>query len=184
VRGEKIAREIHVFGRDAHLAVVLEAERRRHIVEIRHAAHVDPGLRHRHDHVGMAEAQIVDEDDVPVGFRDQLAHEIFPGQPEMHGALRERLDDLGSGEIGNPDGGEVRDAAAILASAPRLDEVEAGAREERFRVLLQASFGWYGNDEGLAHAFSPCSPANRSIQTAKPTAGIALALPRRVSSPS
>ena len=57
VRGEEIARQVHVFGGEPHLAVVLEAERGRDIVEIGHAVHVDPGLRHRHHHIGVAEAE-------------------------------------------------------------------------------------------------------------------------------
>ena len=183
VRGEEIARQIHVFGGDAHLAIVLEAERGRDIVEIGHAVHVDPGLRHRHHHIGMAEAERVDEHDVPIGVRDHLAHEILAGDAEMHRALRQQLDDLGGREIGDLDARQVGDRAAIVARAARLDEFEAGAREERFRVLVQPALGRHGDDERRAHD-APRSAASRSIQTAKPTAGIGLALPSRVSRPS
>ena len=61
VRGEEIARQVHVFGGDAHLAVVREAERGGDIVEIGHAAHVDPGLRHRDHDIGMTEAEPFDQ---------------------------------------------------------------------------------------------------------------------------
>ena len=60
---EKLARQVHVLGRDAHLAVVRRAERGRDIVEVRHGAHVDPGLRHRDHDVGLAEAELVDQHD-------------------------------------------------------------------------------------------------------------------------
>ena len=43
---------------------VLEVDR--NIVEIGHAAHVDPGLRHSHHHVGVTKAEAVDHDDAPV----------------------------------------------------------------------------------------------------------------------
>ena len=61
VGGEEIARQIHVFGRDPHLAVVAQAERGRDVVEIGHAAHVDPGLRHRDHDIGEAEAEPLDQ---------------------------------------------------------------------------------------------------------------------------
>ena len=173
VRGEEVAREIHVFGGDAHLALVLEAERGRDVVEVGHAVHVDPGLRHRHHHVGMAEAEPVDEDDVLVGVGDHLAHQVFAGEAEMHRALRQQLDDLGGREIGHLDAGKVGDGAAIVARAARLDELEPGAREEGFRVLLQPALGRHRDDERRAHV-PPRNAASRSIQTAKPTAGIAL----------
>ena len=39
------------------------AERGRDIVEIRHRAHVDPGLRHRDHDIRLAEAEPVDQHD-------------------------------------------------------------------------------------------------------------------------
>ena len=117
---------------------MLEAERGRDVVEVGHAVHVDPGLRHRRDHVGMAEAEPVDEDDVPVRLGDHLAHQVFAGEAEMYGALRQQPDDLGGREVGHLDARQVRDGAAIVARTARLDELEPGAREEDLRVLPAA----------------------------------------------
>ena len=98
-------------------------------------------------------------------------------------ALREGLHDLGGGEIGHPDGGKIRDAAAIITRPARLEQREPRACEKRFRILLQPPFGRHSNDESFAHV-SPWNVASRSIQTAKPTAGMGFALPSRVSKPS
>ncbi len=75
------------------------------------------------------------------------------------------------------------DRAAILARAARLDELEAGAREETFRILLQPAFRRHGEHERRAHDCVPIS-FRRSIHTAKPTAGIGAAAPRRESNSS
>src|SRR5436190_1774512 len=114
---------------------------------------------------------------------DELAHEVDAGHPEMHGPLRESVHDLRGGEISNTDARNIRDAATIVAGSSRLDQIETGAREECLRILLQPPLGGDGNDELLGHA-TPRTRASRSTQTAKPTAGIARALPSRVSRPS
>ena len=181
--GKEVAREIHVFGRNAHLALVLEPERDRDIVEIGHAVHVDPCLRHRDRHVGVAEAQAVDQDDVPFRVGYFLAHQVFAGDAEMHRALRQQIDDFGSREIRHLDAREIGDRAAVVARPARLDELEPGARKEGFRVRLQAPFRRHRDDEGRAHGL-PRNAASRSIHTANPTAEIARALPSRVSNPS
>ena len=87
---EEAAREIEIFGRDPHLAVVLDAERGRDVVEIGHAVDVDPGLRHRHDHIGVAEAERFEQHDLGVGIGHLLAHQVFAGDAEVHGALRQQ----------------------------------------------------------------------------------------------
>ena len=69
----------------------LQAERGGDIVEIGHGAHVDPGLRHRHDDIGVAEAERLEQHDARVGVGDHLAHQVFAGDAEMHGALRQQL---------------------------------------------------------------------------------------------
>ena len=151
MRGKEIAREVHVFGGEPHLALVLEAERGRDIVEIGHAVHVDPGLRHRHHHIGVAEAEPVDQNDMLVGIGDLLAHQVLAGHAEMHRALRQQVDDLGGREIGHLDAGQVGDRAAIVALAARLDELEPGAREEGLGVFLQPALGRHRDDERRAH---------------------------------
>src|SRR5262249_51493870 len=102
---------------------------------------------------------------------------------EMHRALRELLGDLRRRQIRDLDPGEAGDGAAIVARTARLDELQARACEEVFRVLLQAALGRHGDDEGRAHD-APPSAARRSIHTAKPTAGRALLAPSRASMPS
>ena len=89
----------------------------------------------------------------------------------MHGALRQQLRDLGGREIGHLDVRQVGDGAAIVARAARLDQLEPGALEERLGVLLQAALGRHRDHERRAH-FPLRTAASRSIQTAKPTAGI------------
>ena len=130
---EEGAREAHVFGRDPHLAVVAQAEGRRHVVEIGHAAHVDPGLRHRDRDIGMAEAEPADQHDARGEVVDHLAHQVLAGDAEMHGALRELLGDLGGREKRDLDVRKLGDGAAVVARAARLDERQAGAGEERLR---------------------------------------------------
>ena len=98
------------------------AERGADVVEVGHGAHVDPGLRHRHHHVGEAEAEPFDQHHFAVGVRDHLAHQVFAGDAEMHGAGRELRGDFGGRQIGDLDAVEPGDGAAIVARAARLDQ--------------------------------------------------------------
>ena len=76
-------------------------ERRRHVFEISHVAHVDPRLRRGDDDIGVAEAELREQDDLAVGLR--LAHQILAGDAEMGGAGGEVLDDLGRRQEGDLD---------------------------------------------------------------------------------
>ena len=181
--GEEAAGQVHVFGRHAHLAVVARAKGGGDIVEVGHAAHVDPGLRHRHHHIGEAEADAVQQHHALLRVGDHLAHQIFAGDAEMRRALCELRGDIRRGKIGDFHIVEAGDAAAVFPRAARLDEAETGAREKGFGVFLQAAFRRHRKDKRTAHAALPL-PASRSIQTAKPTAGIGTGAPSRVSSPS
>src|SRR5215831_3997469 len=98
----------------------------------------------------------------------------------MHHALAEQLGDLGRRQKGDLDAIKPRDRAAIVARPARLDELKPGAREEARGVFLQPSFRGYRNHEWHAHA-APPRAASRSIHAAKPTAGMAFALPSLVS---
>ena len=109
-----------------------------------------------------------------VGVGDHLAHQILAGDAEMHRALRQQVGDLGGREVGDLDAGKVGDGAAIVARAARLDQLEPGAREEGFGVFLQPALGRHGDDERRRSCARSRNAASRSIQTAKPTAGIAL----------
>ena len=131
----------------------------------------------------MTEAEPVDEDDALPGVGDVLAHQVLAADPEMNGPLRHLRDDLGNRQVGDFDPGKPGQRAAILARAARLHQVEAGAGKEGVRVLLQAALGGDGEHQRSAHVALPI-PASRSIHAAKPTAGIGVALPNRVSSPS
>ena len=73
------------------------------IVEIGHGAHVDPGLRHGDDDIGVAKAERRQQLDCAVGVGEGLAHEIFAGDAEMHVAGGELRDDFGSREEGDLD---------------------------------------------------------------------------------
>ena len=100
---EKVARQIHIFGGDPHLAVMTQPERGRDIVEIGHGADIDPGLRHRDHDIGEAEAETVEQDHALVGPRDHLAHQILAGDAHVRRALRELRGDLGGRKIGDLD---------------------------------------------------------------------------------
>src|SRR5262249_43558214 len=108
---------------------------------------------------------------------------VLAGHAEMHYPLRQKLRDLGSREIGHLDPGKIRDRAAVIASAARLDEVEARAGEKCFGVLLQAALGRNRDHKSGSHGAAPHA-ASRSIHAANPTAGIGSLLPSRVSKPS
>ena len=112
---------------------MLEAEGGGDVVEIGHVAHVDPGLRHGDDDIGEAEAELIDEHDLPVGIEDHLAHQVLAGDAEMHGALAELRGDFRRREIGDLDAVEAGDGAAIVARAARLDEFEARSARKRLR---------------------------------------------------
>src|SRR5262249_864513 len=176
-------RQIDVFRCHPHLAVMVVAKRRGHVVDIGHRAHVDPGLWHRDDDVGETETKALDEHDTLVCVRDHLANEILACDSEVYGACRELARNLRRRQIRHFDIVETRDCAAVIACAPRLDECETGTREERLRVLLQAPFGRNGEDQRRIHD-SPPYTASRSIQTANPTAAMDSGAPRRASKSS
>ena len=161
----------------------LKPEGGRDVVEIGHVAHVDPGLRHGDDHIGEAEAELVDEHDLPIGIEDHLAHQVFAGDAELHRALAELRGDFRRREVGDLDAVKAGDGAAIVACAARFDEFEPGTGEERFHVFLQASLRRHGENKGGAHAAAPQAD-NSSIEAANPTAGICSCAPSRVSKPS
>ena len=120
---------------------------------------------------------------------DAFAQQVLAGDAEMHHAARELRGDLARREIGDLDIVEAGDGAAIIACAARLGERKPGAREERFGVFLQAALGGNGENEGRGHDALPCaavlpSCVRVSIQTENPTAGIGVAEPSWVISPS
>ncbi len=132
----------------------------------------------------MAEAEPFQQHHLAVGGGDHFPHQVLAGDAEMHRAGGERFGDFGGGEERHLDAVEPRQGAAIIARTARLDEVEAGAGEERLGILLQPAFRRHRKDE-RAHAMrSPLSAARRSIHAASPTAGTGSVLPRRVMSVS
>ncbi len=149
---------------------MLEPEGSRDVVEVGHAAHVDPGLRHGDGDIGEAEAELVDEHDLAIGVRNHFPHQILAGDAEMHGALGELRGDLGRGQISDFRAVEAGNGAAILARTAGLDEFKPRTCEKVFGVLLQASLGRYREDERRAHA-GPPQAASSSTEAAKPTAG-------------
>jgi hypothetical protein len=159
------------------------AERGRDIVEVRHGAHVDPGLRHRDHHIGVAEAELVEQHHARIDVRNGLADLVLAGDAEMHAALRQLRGDVGGREVGDLDAGHAGDRAAIFARAARLHQLEAGAREELLGIFLQPPLGRHREHERRAHDTLPIW-VRRSIHTANPTAGIGSLAPSRVSSPS
>jgi len=185
--GKETAREIGVFGGEPHFALVLEPEGGRDVVEIGHAAHVDPGLRYGNGDVGETETELVDEHDLPIDIGNHLPQQILAGNAEMDGALAELRGDFRRREVSDFDAVEAGNGPAIIARAARLDQFEPRPREESFDALLQAAFRRHGEDERRAHAAPPALPphaASSSIEAAKPTAGIGSRAPSRVNSPS
>ena len=183
VAGEEVPRQIHIFGRDPHLAVMTQAECGGDVVEVGHQAYVDPGLRHGDDHVGVSEPELLEEHDACLGVRDHLPHQIFAGDAELRGALRQLDGDLRRGQIGDFHAGDAVERAAIFARAARLHQHQPGAAEERLRVLLQAALRGHREHERRRHGWPPIA-CRRSIQTANPTAGIGFSAPSRDSSAS
>src|SRR5579872_3309927 len=101
----------------------------------------------------------------------------------MHGALAELLGDFRCGKVGDLDAIEPGNSAAIVAGAARLDELQSGAREKAFRILLQPAFRGHGKEERSVHGAPPAA-VNSSMAAAKPTAGMASRAPSRVRSAS
>ena len=172
---------------------MLEAERGRHVVEIRHGAHIDPRLRHRDHHVGFAEAEPVEEDDARFSVGDRLAQEVLAGDAEMDRAARQLGGDLACRQIGDLDIIKRADGAAIVPRTAWLCQRKSGTREKGFRVFLQAAFGRNGENEWRRHGalrFKPPVTGSRlsllrvSTQTENPTAGIGFGAPSCVISPS
>ncbi len=66
---EEGARQRDIFGGDAQAAAMALEEGGADIVEIGHGGDIDPGLRHRHHDIGMAEAQRLQQRDAAVEMR-------------------------------------------------------------------------------------------------------------------
>ena len=146
--GEIAAGQVDVFGRDPHPLAPARPIGRGDVLEIGHRAHVDPGLRRGDDHVGLAEAERRDQLEPGVGVQNLLAHQILAGDAEMGGAGGELADDLGGRKKGDLDPGQARDRAAVVARAPPLRQLEAGAGEKGRGVFLQPPLGGHGENEG------------------------------------
>ena len=117
------------------------------VVEIGHGPHIDPGLRHGDDDIGVAEAERGQHLDSGIGIRDLLAHQILAGDAEMGGARGELRDDLGGREKGDLRPLDAGDGATIVTLAARLDEFQPSAAEEGGRVLLQPALGGHGENQ-------------------------------------
>ena len=110
-------------------------------------AHVDPGLRHRDHDIGEAEAEPFDQHDALVGVRRSVSRtRSSPVTPRCTAPCAKLRGDFGGREIGDLDAVEPGDRAAIVARAARLDQRQAGAREERLGVFLQPALGRHGED--------------------------------------
>ncbi len=125
------------------------------VVHIGHRAYIDPGLRYCDNNIGEAKAEPLDKHDVPVGFRNHLANEVFAGDAKMNGSRRELACDFGCGQVSDLDIVEPGDRATVVARPPRLDQRQPRAHEERLRILLQAALGRNGEDKRPAHGVSP-----------------------------
>jgi len=133
--GKERPGEVDVFGRYPHPPVMLGAEAGGDVVEIGHAADVDPGLRHGDHHIGAAEAEAVDQQDVLVGVGNGLTHQVFAGDAEMDHATRQLPGDFARREIGDLDIVEPGDGAAIVPRAARFCQCKSGAGEESLGVF-------------------------------------------------
>ena len=141
------------------------------IFEVGHAAHVNPGLGHRHHHIGLAKAERGQHRQAGIGVGHIFAHQVFPGHSQMGRACGQVSDDFGRREKGDFHTGQLRQRAAIVARAACLHHVQPGAGEKVTGIFLQPALGGHSEDEGGAVAHAARS-GRRSIQMAAPTAGI------------
>ena len=94
VKSEMAPRQIGVLGRNPHAALMLAAECHRDLVEVFHAAHVDPARRHGDDDIGVTEAELLEKFDPPFGIGDFFADEVLAGDAEMDAAGAQRIGDF------------------------------------------------------------------------------------------
>ena len=92
-------------------------------------AHVDPGLRHGDDDVGVAEAERRQQLDRCVGIGDALADEVLAGDAEMGAARRRAGRTISEAERNSTStSGTPAMRAAIVARAARLATSASPAR--------------------------------------------------------
>src|SRR5690606_35407707 len=97
VFGEVAAREVDVFGGHPQPAAVPGAEVRGDVGEVDHLLHVDPGVGHRHHHVGLAEAEAAHEQHVLLAIFGRLVDEIGAGHADIDAAEDQLPGDLRGG---------------------------------------------------------------------------------------
>ena len=136
VLGEEPAGQIDVFGCHPHALAALCVEGGRHVLEVGHGAHVDPGLRHRDDDVGVTEAERRQHGHARVGVGHRLADQILARDAEMHAAVGEARHDLRARQERDLDPPDTLHRAAVVAGAAALLQREARAGADLRRVLL------------------------------------------------
>ena len=129
----------------------------------------------------MTETEAGAEFDAAIHFRHLLAHQILAGDAEIDAAITQLARDFRGRKESDLDIVETFDTAAIGALIADGDDFQAGALEDRGRILLHAPLGGHGDGDGHERALSA---SIRSSHKAKPTAGIWLEAPSSVISRS
>ncbi len=139
-------------------------------------------VRHGDDDVGRAEAEAGLDGGLLLPVGDVLAQKILAGDAEVDAALADLAGDFGGGEEGDLDVGATLDAGAVFSVVAGQADGEPGPGERLERLVLEAALRGDGERDG--HAAPPLSCSMRSSQTEKPTPGIGVLAPSRVSSRS
>ena len=180
--GEELLGEPPVFGGDPEPATVTLAEVGGDIVQIGHRIDIQPDFRHRHHHVGAAEAETRHDLGARLPVGPALAQKILAGNAEVDIALAEFAGDFGGREEGHLDVVASGDAGAVFALVAWQADRQAGRCQHFQRLLAQPALR--RNGERDAHRPASRSASMRSSQTEKPTPAIGFCAPSKVRSRS
>ena len=143
-------------------------------------------MRHRHHHIGKAEAQRLDQVHAAFQLRRFLAQQVFAGDAQMDVARQQGGGDFDRRQQHHFDIGQAGKAGAIAARARGLLQHQAALGEPGVAILFQAALGGNGERQHQATAalFSFRAASRRSVRTAQPMALTGCFAPRLSSSVS
>ena len=151
-------------------------------VQIIKVAHVDPGVGHGDDQVGLTETEQRQFRHLDLPIDQPVTYKIRPGDTQMNAPCGQFAGDFAGGQQHQFDAGDAVYGTGIFTRRAGLAHGNAACAEPIEGLLHQAAFGGDSDFQGhFAPTFSAATMPGRMIP---PTAGIDCPCPRTAVSAS